>query len=202
MAIVPPAAKIVHALKLRITAPEWAQAAAASIELPFSWTCLFWAATSFTVGNLVYQIFCPRIVKEHTDFGDFQRSGKGLWQLCDYAEDFAGAQQRVVSSMPSASAYESRRIGEGSLFVAYDMAWGPTLLKGIFHVDNEADLGQEIEMGHAMGDQDAFWCIHRAAIRHRPRAVATAALAFTVGFLLIGYVFLQNVGWVLGVAFP
>jgi hypothetical protein len=47
------------------------------LELPFSWQLFFWSALFFTVGNALFLLLCPFIVKRYENFEDFKlRGGK------------------------------------------------------------------------------------------------------------------------------
>jgi hypothetical protein len=48
---------------------------ATSIKLPFSWTCFFFAATFFSMANVIYQIWCPQIIKNYKTVNDFKNDG-------------------------------------------------------------------------------------------------------------------------------
>ncbi len=41
------------------------------LDLPFSWRLFFLSALLLTMGNILYHIFCPFIVKEYSNFSEF-----------------------------------------------------------------------------------------------------------------------------------
>lgn len=47
-----------------------------NFSLPFSWKALYFAALSFALGSLVYQMFCPKIIKKYKDYSEFSNSGQ------------------------------------------------------------------------------------------------------------------------------
>ena len=55
--------------------------------LPFSWKLFFFAAFLFSIGNVIYILFSPRIVKENKDYGEFTSSGKGYSHLESYVNN-------------------------------------------------------------------------------------------------------------------
>jgi len=57
------------------------------LELPFSWKLFYLAALFFTCGNIIFSIFSPKIFKENSDFGDFQKAGRDLGHIENYLED-------------------------------------------------------------------------------------------------------------------
>lgn len=59
------------------------------LSLPFTWYCFFFSALCFSLGNLVFTLKCPIIVKENDSLDDFNREGKIKKHLIKYAEDIS-----------------------------------------------------------------------------------------------------------------
>ncbi|MFD0862517.1 hypothetical protein ACFQ1M_09890 [Sungkyunkwania multivorans] len=57
------------------------------IELPFSWKLFFLCALLFTAGSILFNLFCPQIIKENVSFSDFRDSGKDASHLESYGEN-------------------------------------------------------------------------------------------------------------------
>jgi hypothetical protein len=55
--------------------------------LPFSWKLFYLAAVCFVISNLVYHLFCPKIIKDHRGYSSFQKEGMGIIQLKNYNND-------------------------------------------------------------------------------------------------------------------
>lgn len=53
------------------------------VPLPFSWQCFFYGATLIALGNFVYEMCCPGIVKKYRTFSDFDEGGRGNYQLIE-----------------------------------------------------------------------------------------------------------------------
>lgn len=47
-----------------------------NIELPFSWYLFYFGAVAIAIGSLLYQIFCPEIIKNYKNYGEFLASGE------------------------------------------------------------------------------------------------------------------------------
>jgi hypothetical protein len=58
-----------------------------NLTLPFSWKMFYFSALFFALATLIYQIRCPRLVKEYPTYSDFDVEGKPEWHLRPYAED-------------------------------------------------------------------------------------------------------------------
>jgi len=55
-----------------------------NLTLPFNWKILFFCSLSFVIANIIYTIFCPNLIKDHSNFSHFDNEGKGLEQLEEY----------------------------------------------------------------------------------------------------------------------
>ncbi len=66
-------------------------------ELPFSWQLFYFSAVLFVLGNLVYYVFCPRLVNEHESFSDFSGSGKNMQQLSGYITEMNFDQTELMA---------------------------------------------------------------------------------------------------------
>lgn len=47
-----------------------------NIDLPFSWYLFYFGAVAIAIGSLLYQIFCPEIIKSYKNYGEFLSSGE------------------------------------------------------------------------------------------------------------------------------
>ena len=54
------------------------------INPPFAWYFFFFAALSFTIANIIYLFFCPRIVQDHISFSGFLGDRKTNLHLLEY----------------------------------------------------------------------------------------------------------------------
>lgn len=42
-----------------------------NITLPFSWTLFFFSALFFSIGNFLYTLKCPELIRDYSDFNDY-----------------------------------------------------------------------------------------------------------------------------------
>ena len=64
-------------------------------ELPFSWTCLFFAALAFSVATFTFAWRCPKIIKDFESFRDFYTMGNGVQLIGEW---IAGAKAQFERS--------------------------------------------------------------------------------------------------------
>lgn len=57
------------------------------ISLPFNWFIFFFAACLFQLGNIIYLVFCPKIIKDNLTFANFINDKKIKEHLFQYAEE-------------------------------------------------------------------------------------------------------------------
>jgi hypothetical protein len=85
--IVPIAAKILSMTSDMATITIFEYTFDVNLALPFSWKMFYFSALFFALATLIYQIRCPRLVKEYPTYSDFDVEGKPEWHLRPYAED-------------------------------------------------------------------------------------------------------------------
>tara|TARA_R110002167_G_scaffold110677_9_gene281511 strand:+ start:10068 stop:10691 length:624 start_codon:yes stop_codon:yes gene_type:complete len=54
------------------------------MEIAFSIPRLFFASLCFVFGTLVYQLRCPKLVKDHDGYASFEEKGKTIQHVVDY----------------------------------------------------------------------------------------------------------------------
>jgi len=56
-------------------------------SLPFSWHFFYWGAILASLANILYQLNCPKIIKDFRTFGDFVKDGQNVIYLSRYVEE-------------------------------------------------------------------------------------------------------------------
>lgn len=54
-----------------------------NLELPLRLESLFYSSLFFAVGAIIYQVRCPKLIKEFEYYSDFKNKGLGMQQLAD-----------------------------------------------------------------------------------------------------------------------
>lgn len=121
-----------------------------NLDLPFSWVVFYLSATAFVIANIFYQLFCPRLIRDHPHYASFESSKKDRTHLVGYYGELnpSGGFDSVFGLEPHTSANTS--------------------------------------------NPDVFWTLFdEANSKHRLFRIVASLLGY-LGFLLIGYVALQN----------
>ena len=82
--VLPVVAKLFSQLESTLRMNFYGQEVVLDVELPFAWIMLFYSALLFTVGNLIYILGCPAIIKENRSIADFKATMKTPAHLVDY----------------------------------------------------------------------------------------------------------------------
>ncbi len=55
------------------------------LRLPFSWQVFYFSALFFVAGNILFSIFCPKIIQDHASYKEFENAGRTRLHLHGYA---------------------------------------------------------------------------------------------------------------------
>jgi hypothetical protein len=86
--IVPLAAKIFSALPETHTFRIFEANIIIHFRLPFSWVVFYFMALFFAIGQLIYSLKCPEILKNYANFSDYKKSGAGVLLILKYLEEY------------------------------------------------------------------------------------------------------------------
>lgn len=75
LVVVPVTAKLFSKLENEIEITISNKLYVLDLALPFSWQIFFFSALFFVLGNILFTIFSPRIIKEYRDYGHFLQIG-------------------------------------------------------------------------------------------------------------------------------
>ena len=195
--VVPVAARILEPIAAKYTVPAWLDASTpeVSLSLPFNWVLFYFMALCFAVGQAVYALSCPGIVKRFANFGEFRSAHTGGgWLTTRLIEtmakqtpqerqsttrsimvflDFEHDEIAALKEFEDPTAKGSERDGMGKL--------AAMLLRCV-----RARRESEVSLG------ELFDIVYPCACRERPVLRWFAAACFFVGFVLLVVVVGQN----------
>lgn len=79
--VVPITAKLFEKTAPNVTINLFGQPFKLVLKLPFSWEILFYAALLFSLGNIIYTLRCPPIIRMYKHFSDFKEKGNTLLKI-------------------------------------------------------------------------------------------------------------------------
>ncbi|MCH7700547.1 MAG: hypothetical protein IID37_02555 [Planctomycetes bacterium] len=177
--LVPTIARVFINMPASIKIPFWDKTLELPLELPFSWVVLFISACLASLGNVIYAVMCPKLVKQFTDFPAFKAAQRDGTFLHSTVRTLA-LQRSGASTTEQVNAlselYNSTPVDTPQLVSSLDS--GTRLApSGFYFVRDSANLG-------------------------RPLSRLIASLAYFGAFICLGWIALQNVGYVVRSFWP
>jgi hypothetical protein len=112
LVIVPVAAKLLSKIENELTITLGNQDIVLDMRLPFSWELFFFSALCFVVGNILYLMFCPAIIKDHTNYGNFKEVGGTDAHLSDYRDQILKFRADLISQLKKSAGIEQGKLSE------------------------------------------------------------------------------------------
>jgi hypothetical protein len=81
---VPIAAKLLLQLKQPFVFTLLGKEHTLYLHLPFSWYLFYFSAVAFAVATALFGLFCPKIIKKYSSFGDFYGESSGARELLSH----------------------------------------------------------------------------------------------------------------------
>jgi hypothetical protein len=151
-------------------------------RLPFSWYVFYFAAVAFAIGTGLFSLFCPRMIKRYSSFAEFYRESSGAQELLEYYFSLNKEQRGDV--LPQ-------------------LAWEVSHSLEIRNPTRPADptefaISVQTQIREVKREEmtDLFSILRRAHDSRAPRIRIAVVVSYSIGFVLITIVALQNFAWV------
>jgi hypothetical protein len=158
------------------------------LALPFSWQLLFFAALSFTVANIVYQIFCPRLFKAYKTYTEFHDDGKTILQL-----------HSEVKSLVWDNIKPGVKENKKSTVTTYLKAYANTpdvTDENLNHIALEAFDNTKIINSNGIYN-NAFYFVQNISDQHNKIAICLSLIFHSLGLCALSTIAIQNITFVL-----
>lgn len=165
--LVPIAARLLENVEEAATVTIFSYTFEAQLTLPFSWLVFYFSAIAFAAANLIFQIRCPDIVKEHSDYSEFKQSNMGIEHLDRYLNQVGLNWEGLRLLIERQDEYFSE-VAEAS---------NPKQADGLL--------------------RKRFWAIYWVGNQHRIIEKFSALILYIIGFVLFSIVLLQNIVFVI-----
>ena len=180
---VPIAAKFVSQLPDPLRVSIFGHTLLLHLELPFNWFLFYFSAVCFALASGLYSVFCPKIIKEHSDFTSFYKAGEGSAALIKLmpptlltGHDRDLAQKLIDAAFRSPLAAPAAEIRENP---------GKAAIELLPRIRRE-ELTDLFDLARTKQDRDFSFLLNMAFV------------LYVSGFLLLGLVGLQGFKYVLG----
>lgn len=144
--------------------------------LPFTWYVFFFASVFFTIGNIIYLISCPNIIKNYKSFSEFKQNDGSYEQLKVAWEEYA-ASIKVCEDKPCIEiSHCLEKYGHGQS--DYTKGWSELLDTSTASHENYPNI-----FAHVRG--------YSSHLRDKLRTTCT--VTYYIGFILLLWVAGSNV---------
>jgi hypothetical protein len=164
--IVPIFAKILAKIESYVEFKVFDHSFVLDLNLPFQWQIFYFSSLFFAIANFICYLNSPEIVKNFDNFNDFTAQGKGQTYLESYTSGIEIKNEKQIKTI-------NRICSPGK------MNWEAGR-NDMFQVMSEEDL------------RDLFSVFFDAADESKERLRFVCTVSYWLGFILIGFVFLQN----------
>lgn len=190
--------------------------------IPFSWHMFFYSSVSFTLGNIVYQLFAPSIIKDNSSFYEFSSQSKNWDHMNMYAEELNIPFDEYTAELKNYRGdryYDIFTIEENEEFLKtvpsskhrmYNFLYEyfrqqksttPPSRLGFGHVADNPEFnfktykhyGEELEKNSKHNLKVAFWKIFEFAKTERKKSRIICLILYTIGTILISIVTINSI---------
>lgn len=161
-----------------VTIPFWDKTLEIPLALPFSWIVLFVSACLASLGNVIYTVRCPKLVKQFTDYPSFEESKRD------------GTHLRSTIDLLALNRKESMRDKIEDVQERYNM------------VPIQHEILAKTLQGKISCDPAEFYFVRDAANLGRRRSRLIASIAYILAFICLGIIAVQNVCYVIQYYLP
>lgn len=179
--ILPIFAKFLSKVEDTITIEMYEQVITLDMQLPFTWKALFISALLFTLGNILYLLFCPKIIKENKDYGEFLQKGRDQGHLEEYMNNQQFEEWRRINSSTVREVLPGKR---NSRLIEKNIT------------DPGMGSEQEIEKMKALTSQ-FFWKVHEELDTNRYTVRILETFLYIIAGLIFLYVAAENIIYVI-----
>ncbi len=148
-----------------------------TFDLPFSWKVFYFSATAIATGTTIYAVYCPSIIRDSSDYSNFI--------------DREGASQLMLRIPVAQNARIYGRHDELTTFVAQLCVPNRNASESERIPINHNTILTDFEVESAKLP-DAFQMTRALVSRWHPAARVCCGVSYLIGFVLLGWVFVDS----------
>jgi hypothetical protein len=143
------------------------------IELPFSWEVFFYSSLCFVIGNVIFLVLAPELIKDFKDYGEYTGSRRNIHHLSRYMTEKYKLHLNNVrdKELENSKVYEELRRLSGS---------------------NGSSNKQAPKT-----EEDQFWWLYDYLNTEYRYFRYICSAFYAIGFVLFSWVIIRNIFWVL-----
>jgi len=161
------------------------------LSLPFSWTYLFYAACAFSAANLLYAVFCPKILSEYKSFKEYHEQGRTPNEICTAYKQLMFDNNGKIrdEELRSQASKFSNEYGKRSAYTLKDDIEDKAIIDALstpnFSFAGTAEIPKE-----------AFYLTQNLANDANPWALMFSFILYGVGLVFVSLIVVQNFNYV------
>ena len=187
--LLPIAVKIFGHIPDKINILGFKESIPITMKLPFNWIVLYFASLSITLGSIIYNLYCPIIIKRYPDYYEFSRSGMTNSFLYKELKKCIPKNERKKNLSDIVRSILSEEVH--GLSVAADKVEIDSIIRIL-------DPKLKLETGDPdVATRSAFFFVHDSSQLRHPAIRVTTLLLYIAGLSMVLYVTLEKILYVL-----
>tara|TARA_R110000868_G_scaffold175781_2_gene413005 strand:- start:6948 stop:7634 length:687 start_codon:yes stop_codon:yes gene_type:complete len=159
-----------------------------NLELPFSWYLFYFGALSISIASLLYQIFCPELIKDFRNYGEFLDAGE--------SDSYLARVSRKYNITPFAwGSLGTPYIVEKKTETVKNTATSRRFEAPLKTLETITDYKHNIKYQEER--KDAFNNIYNEVKFRNKKIMNTSFCFYILGFAAFTWVILQNIAFVI-----
>ncbi|WP_440120394.1 hypothetical protein [Tenacibaculum sp. Ill] len=160
-----------------------------NIKLPFSWYLFYFGAIFIAVGSIIYQLFCPELIKNYKNYGEFLNAGESD----SYLEE---TRKRFDISIFSRFLFLEKPYIENKRKEKIEIETYHRGLKETDYKEVEKIIGYEPNIKYQEERKNYFNDLYRVVKYSNRKLIYFSFFFYVIGFIAFLWVILQNIKFV------
>ena len=158
-----------------------------NLELPFSWYLFYFGALMIAIASILYQIFCPELIKSYRNYGEFLEAGESD----DYLEKVSRKYKLSIFFLPLAGEpYLEEKTIEKEKIEPKSRRYEPT------YREYEKVVGYKQNIKYQEDRKNAFNKLYNEVKFSNKKVRNISFGLYIVGFAAFTWVIIQNIYFV------
>ena len=187
LVIVPLIVKITENLNSPLKFEIYGEVMSFPLELPFSWKLFFFGALLISIGSTLYQLYCPHLIKNYSNYGEFLASGQSNFYL-----DYVIAIYKI-DRKPFDFIYDTPFTKKADMPEDDQPQSASYFERGLAPLNYKYDRNYEYDHKRQVG----FNAIYEILDKKLPERIKASMFFFYLGFACFIWVLLQNIWFVI-----
>lgn len=165
-----------------------------NMELPFKWYILYFGGIFIALGSVLYQIYCPRLIKNFKNFGDFVEAGESDFYLFQTAREVE-VPEKIIARVEGNTPY----IEEAVMVDAFNNVLPKSVNIGQNPTATKKVLNYQVNSKYLEDRKDLFNKTFHRSNRYRKYVKFITISLYAIGLSMILFSIFKNLLYVISV---